>query len=109
MSFTDCFVPGCNFTKKEDDPQCERSNRTMEFENAYNQTSDCIFSHKKNKSLACIECADLYNDLNKRYDQIRLKAENKFCFVIKFWVRFVYLNSNRIKSKFVLKRIVIYF
>lgn len=81
MPFADCFVPGCNFTY-----DCEKSNRTLEFQAAHTKVIECIGRFPKLE--ACTECSSLYNDLNKKYDEIRLKAENKFCFAIKFWVIF---------------------
>lgn len=80
----DCFEAKCDFANYTTD-SCQKSNHTIEFENQYDIVIDCTGpfkgNHKSNET--CIKCADKYEELNKIYNNIRLKTVDKFCFDIK--------------------------
>lgn len=91
IPFVDCFVPECDLSKYTAE-NCTLSNRTSTFEQLWSDTNACIDG--KNNSWACENCTEVYGNLNKKYDEIRLKTANKFCFTIKYWVRFGFVGFH---------------
>lgn len=83
---TDCFNKSCEWGNSGSD--CTKSETTIAFEVFYNQTLDCIVSQSHKRS-PCDACNTDYENLNKKYDNIRLKSADKFCFDIKNMVCYI--------------------
>lgn len=79
----DCYAVDCDFRNNQ--TACNDSKHTSEFKEKYYKVNECINSNNesKNTTYACIQCAEVYDELNKKYNEIRLKTVDKFCFDIK--------------------------